>query len=153
MRVTAGLLAALALLGACDPGPNEAVIGVAATQTSAGVSIVYRRCPGELIQRVQVVRALSGVIGDDDVIWEITSRDGQPIDTVTVGSVPEGFSETVTLGRPLSQSDELAAIIDTTRRTSPFVTFRVAELRTDEVITQGEYKPISEFNGPTPDDC
>lgn len=109
--------------------------------------ILYVGCPGELIQKVSLVAPEGQVISDEDDrdVWVISSQVGSRSSRFEVGQVPEGFEEELSLASDLSPDLELAAVLQTTRRATAFIAFRIEELRSDQVLTTEGRVSVSEF--------
>lgn len=101
----------------------------------------YALCPGE---RMTMVRAEEHVGGSRTeagvpIYWQIESDGAALPDAVVVGSVPEGWTETVRLDRELPD-DELVGIEGT--RDGRGMSFTPAALRVGEVL-RGTYDTVS----------
>jgi hypothetical protein len=101
---------ALLLLGACDTFPAQQAIG-AALAPDGRPEVFYVSCPGEAVERVQVVRPVDNPGGDDDVVlWAITRTAPRPIaqQSFVVGTdPPDGFAESVPLAHELPRPSHL----------------------------------------------
>jgi hypothetical protein len=81
---------ALLLLCACDTFPAQQAIG-AALAPDGRPEVLYVSCPGEAVERVQVVRPVDNPGGGDDVVlWAITRTAPRPIaqQSFVVGAAP-----------------------------------------------------------------
>jgi hypothetical protein len=62
------------LLGGCDTFPAQEAIGAALTPDGRP-EVLYVSCPGEAVERVQVVKPVDNPGGGDDVVlWAITAN-------------------------------------------------------------------------------
>jgi hypothetical protein len=140
---------ALLLLGACDTFPAQQAIG-AALAPDGRPEVLYVRCPGEAVERVQVVRPVDNPGGDDDlVLWAITRTAPRPIAQLSfvVGAdPPDGFAETVPLAHELPTNLAIVAIVTTDKVSGVVVPFRVSTLRTDRIHNDlGQYVTPTDF--------
>jgi hypothetical protein len=142
------LTLALLLLGACDTFPAYEAIG-AALAPDGRPEVLYISCPGEAVERVQVVRPVDHPGGGDDVVlWAITRTGPPPIapQSFVVGAdPPAGFTESVPLAHELPTNLALAGIVSTDR-VSAAVTFRVSNLLSTRIRTfSGQYATPTDF--------
>jgi hypothetical protein len=140
---------ALLLLCTCDTFPAQQAIG-AALGPDGRPEVFYVSCPGEAVERVQVVRPVDNPGGGDDVVvWAITRTAPRPIaqQSFVVGAAPpDGFAESVPLAHELPSTIALAALVTTDRVSGVVVPFRVSSLRTDRIRTfSGQYASPSDF--------
>ena len=107
-RVVAILVVSLSLslsLSGCifpgEGGPSEQSERLGLTQDAQGRQVVvYATCPGELVERLVVEAPSADSISPAFTpIWDIRSA-GASITRITIGEVPQGFSE----ARPLSST-------------------------------------------------
>jgi len=137
------------LLYACDTSPADQAIGAALTP-GGRPEVLYVSCPGEAVERVQVVRPVDNPGGDDDVVlWAITRtapRPTAPQSFVVGADPPDGFVESVPLADALPSNIALVAIVTTDEVSGVVVPFRVSSLRTDRIRTDlGRYVTPSDF--------
>lgn len=99
----------------CDAVPAARAAGV--TLGPEGTpELLYVLCPGQLLEEVQLVNRVgdSPFDGDDDILWEIVSREGSRIDEIQLGAPPPGFTEEVPLGDDLTRYPDLVAVFEST---------------------------------------
>ncbi len=137
------LVAALSL-ASCDTSPGLAAVGV--TRDARGRPVIlYLPCPGEAIERVQVVIPVDNPGGgDDELLWEIRRSGRESTEgRFVLGVPPPGYTETVPFARPLDPRQLVVALVDTTTSVAGAVAFRPTELRTGMVISPGYREPLS----------
>jgi hypothetical protein len=140
---------ALLLLGACDTFPAQQAIG-AALAPDGRPEVLYVSCPGEAVERVQVVRPVDNPGGGDDVVlWAIMRTGPRPIaqQSFVVGAdPPAGFTESVPLAYALPSNLALAGIVSTNRVSAVAVPFRVSNLLSARIRTfSGQYATPTDF--------
>ena len=133
----AGLLAGTA----CRYGPPFSAALVGATTDAAGhVTVRLSLCPGDAVLWVTVAEALpdDAPAGQPQpVLWRVVADEPVALDSVRLGEVPPGFREEVTWTPPPPER-AVAATVRTRRVSSPYVTFRPADLRAGLVLAQVE---------------
>ena len=139
----------LLLLCACDTFPAQQAIG-AALASDGRPEVLYVSCPGEAVQRVQVVRPVDNPGGGDDVVlWAITRTAPRPIaqQSFVVGAAPpDGFTESVPLANGLPTNLAVVGIVTTDEVSGVVVPFRVSTLRTDRIRNDlGQYVTPTDF--------
>jgi hypothetical protein len=109
--------------------------------------IAYTACPGELVGRVELVRQLGQVVGDEDdvVIWAISRLNQEPRSSFVVGRTTPGFREVVPLSSPPPKGVRLAAIVTTSEVADVYTTFDAGELRSGEFLSSAGYLSPTEF--------
>lgn len=147
--VSGALAIGVVLLGGCDTFPAQEAIGVALTP-GGRPEVSYVSCPGEAVERVQVVKPVDNPGGGDDVVLWGISRTGPrrmaPQSFVVGADPPAGFTESVPLANGLPSKLALAAIVTTDRVSGVAVPFRVSSLRSDRIRTfSGQYVKPTDF--------
>jgi hypothetical protein len=128
-------VAAMLLLTSCSQLGGVGVSGVAEGRE---IRIHLARCASDAPVTFARLRTLGPDVttGDDDVtLWEIRSEAGQPLDMITVGSVPVAFEEVVALGEAMPEG---RLVVDAGPKLGS-QSFLLRELRHGEVFWVGEF--------------
>jgi len=132
----------LALLSSCI-----ARSGVAVSGSASSVTIHLARCSAhERIVDVRVAQVGRNEIPDDRddiVLWRAQSKQGVPVNSVTVGNPPEGLDETIPLTHPLDKTTEYFALVRSTVDGIAF--FRPSELSGNRVLYENHLVSPAEF--------
>lgn len=154
MRLFGVAIAVSLSLVACDESPAQNAVGISRDDQSLRVH--YVPCPGERVERVELIEASGAVIGDSDdvVLWAITSATGSADQIFEVGSTPEGFAEAIAFGGRLPETGTLAASVDTSAASGVVVSFNPDDLRDDKVLTgHGQSLSLPDFEEHALQDC
>lgn len=150
----AGLVLALALLGACDSFGAERRTAVSSNAAGGGIEVHFVTWPGELVRTVTLLEPRDQIIGDEDdpVLWRISSPDST-LGTFVVGETPQGFREVVALSDLPPPDLKLGIVIDTSLVFGDFATFRLEQLRSDSVLWEGKQASLADFLEGAMEEC
>lgn len=132
-----GLVVAVLMATACDPGPPRDRLGLVAQE--GGPRVLVHLCPEERIQDVTLFRVEGNVVGDenDEVLWRVSSDRGAKVEEFVIGSTPSPAFETVQQFRPPLQGEHLSVQVRTSL-TRFHLSFASEELESRGFVTSGE---------------
>lgn len=145
--VRSAALLLLVTLVACDPVDRVMErLGVRAGPDGA-VIVTYAACPGERITHLFLTERVKGVQpGDEGVVRWSVEGEASGLFEATVGIVPPGFVESVSLREPLSMTSRFSIEVDSDNQAIAGNTFGLQELREDLLLSDvDEHLSRAEF--------
>jgi hypothetical protein len=141
----------LLLLPACKV-PSDPAPPIGLLQTSPGrLEVLYGLCPGEVLRRVEVLRAGDRSDNDSDrLYWKLVATDEARVDSFVVGVSPKGFAEEVSVNGPMPDEFE---ILTESNKVTVAVSGKITDLEADRVRYAGKSVTRLEFVEETKDGC
>lgn len=144
------LLILVGTLTACElPGDSAPPVALRLTD-DASVEVLFLPCQGQLVTSVKITDPVDPGLEDpkDKTLWEISSKEGAPLEEVRVGEVPASFMESVPLDDDMPSSTELDVTVQSRLRGEDFsagIVFTVKDLRKERVHTHKGLTSMAEF--------
>ena len=145
-KAVAALVAAVGLVGACDPSPETDRVGMTVTEDGRLVAR-FALCETETVEAIRLLRPEGEVVDDDDddVLWTATASDGSAMTRAEIGSTPPGFRETKTLTEEPPADEEVVLAVETNRASAMVVGFEPRLLAEGRIYSQKRSVPDKTF--------
>lgn len=136
-KCASGLLVAVLMAAACDPGPPRDRLGLVAQEGEP--KVLVHLCPEERIKDVTLFRVEGNVVGDDndEVLWRAAAESGAKFEEFVIGNTPAPGFETLQQFRPPLEGEHLSVQVRTSL-TRFHLSFASEELESRGFVTSGE---------------